>query len=156
MADALRGGVWRLRLFSQNIETIPIPSTTAKHKAIIAALAEKCQATAGERYTAQENVRRRIYDLRPADSTTKLTTKLAEWWELDFAAFRKEVKKTFKTDIPLAERTAWETYLADQKTIVQQHTATITQLEAELNAEVCKAYGLSAKMIEILEKAGQH
>ena len=104
----------------------------------------------------QENVRRRIYDMRPADSTTKLTTKLAEWWELDFAAFRKEVKKTFKADIPLAERTAWEIYLADQKTIVQQHTATITQLEAELNTEVCKAYGLSAKMIEILEKAGQH
>ena len=156
VADALRGGVWRLRLFSQNIETIPMPSTTAKQKAIIATLAEKCQATVGERYTVQESVRRRIYDLRPADSTTKLTTKLAEWWESDFAAFRKEVKKIFKTDIPLAERTAWETYLADQKTIVQQHTATITELEAELNAEVCKAYGLSAKLIEILEKAGQH
>lgn len=152
LCPAVRGGFYELRV--QYIETLPIPTTTAKQKTTIAALAEKCQATAGGRYTVQENVRRRIYDLRPADSTTKLTTKLAEWWELDFAAFRKEVKKSFKTDIPLAERTAWETYLADQKTIVQQHTATITQLEAELNAEVCKAYGLSAKMVDILEKAG--
>jgi len=153
ICTAIRGGF--LQLYSQHVETLPIPATNAKQKATIAVLAEKCQAKAGERYIVQENVRRRICDLRPADATTKLTTTLAEWWELDFATFRKEVKKTFKTDIPLAERTAWETYLADQKTIVQQHTATITQLEAELNTDVCKAYGLSAKMIEILEKAGQ-
>ena len=62
-----------------------------------------------ERLTLQAALTRRIPDLCPPGRDHKLTTRLQEWWTLpDFAAFRAEVKKVFKVDIPLAERSAWE------------------------------------------------
>jgi hypothetical protein len=44
---------------------------------------------------------------------------LKEWWTLDFPAFRAEIKKQFKTEIPIVERTEWETYLKTEREKVE-------------------------------------
>ena len=75
----------------------------------------------------------------PADPL--LTTRLQEWWTLpDFAAFRAEVKKVFKADIPLAERSAWEDWITRDRAEIARLSAEITKAEAQIDSIV---YGCS-------------
>jgi hypothetical protein len=54
-------------------------------------------------YALHHKTRRRVLsDL--GEPGKKLNQKLTAWWNLDFPAFRAEVKKVFKKDIALAER----------------------------------------------------
>jgi hypothetical protein len=46
----------------------------------------------------QQAVRRRIMDLCPPGREPKLTTRLQEWWKLDFKTFLAEIRRTFKAD----------------------------------------------------------
>ena len=78
----------------------------------LAALGETCTDAARERFAVQSAVRRRILDLAPPERA-KLTGKLQDWHELDFAAFRAEVKRAFHAEIPLRERGDWEGYLRE-------------------------------------------
>jgi len=153
-ADALRGGEWRLRLFSENVETIPIPTASNAQRQEIARLAEDCQRTAETRRAAQTDFCRRIPDLAPGGATAKLSTRLNEWWKLaDFKAFQAEVKKQFRQDIPLAERNAWEDWFARQKADVDALSARLTALEADLNRAVYALFKLDAQDIALLEGA---
>ncbi|MHA1540423.1 MAG: Eco57I restriction-modification methylase domain-containing protein [Alphaproteobacteria bacterium] len=147
----LRGGVWRLRLKRQFMNTIPIPKATAAQKDAIGTLAKSCQSLAEERYQIEENIRRRIPDLCPEDMDPKLNTKLKKWWTLDFDTFRKEVKKQFKTDIPLIERNDWETFLSTNATKTQDLTTKIQSLETQLNEKVYALYNLTQDEIMLVE-----
>ena len=110
------------------------------------------QQAAEERYARQQALRRRIGDLAPAGSKAKLSSKLKNWWELhDFAAFRAEVKKTFKADVPLAERSDWEDWLAREKTEIARLSAEITRNEDEINKIVYRLFDLTADEIALLE-----
>lgn len=83
----------------------------------------------------------------------KLNTKLHNWWLLDFATFRAEVKKQFKQDIPLAERNDWEAYFNQQRNLVQNATQQITQHETALNRLVYGLFNLSEDEITLIESA---
>jgi hypothetical protein len=148
ITTVLRGGF--KELFTQYIETLPIPTADDSQRAAIAALAESCQREACARRDCQAAFRHRISDLAP-HRAVKLTTKLNHWWELDFAAFRAETKKLFKQDIPLTERNDWEAYFNQQRAIVQQHSAQITQLERELNQHVYALFHLTPAEIALIE-----
>lgn len=148
----MRGGEWRLELRVQYVETVSIPSATPAQKAELAALAEACQTAAEKRYRLQLALTRRIPDLAPEGTEPKLTTKLKEWWELpDFAAFRAEVKKTLKADIPLAERSDWEDWIARDKAEIARLTAEIKANEDRINAIVYELFDLTAEEIKLLE-----
>ena len=146
---------------SQYMEPLPIPPASDADKSTLAALAEACQSAAQERYTRQQDITRRIPDLCPAgndkvkrekDGTPKLTNKLKSWWELeDFAAFRTEVKKTFKTEIPLAERSDWEDWIKKEKAEIDRLSARIVRGEDEINAIVYRLFDLSDEEIALLE-----
>ncbi|MDD4060284.1 MAG: N-6 DNA methylase [Kiritimatiellae bacterium] len=56
-----------------------------------------------------------------------LNNRLSEWYTLDFAAFRTELRKAFKAEIPVKERADWETALAEWQ---RQHTALTARLVA--------------------------
>lgn len=151
-ANSLRGGVWRLRLKRQYIEPLPIPSAADTQKAELATMAEACQTAAEQRYKLQQDFVRRIPDLAPAGAEQKLTTKLQEWWTLpDFAAFRAEVKKVLKADIPLAERSAWEDWIARDKAEIARLTAEIKANEDRINAIVYELFDLTPAEIKLLE-----
>ncbi|MGH6864104.1 MAG: hypothetical protein ACRECN_07510, partial [Methylocella sp.] len=104
------------------------------------------------------NVLRRIPDLCPTDRKPKLTTRLQEWWKLDFKSFQAEIKKAFKADIPLKQRNEWETFLREEGEKVRRLTAEIEQVEREIDAIVYKLFDLTPDEIALLESslAGQY
>lgn len=149
-AAILRGGF--IRLFTQNVEITPIPSMDDDERIELGKLAEQCQAAAEARYAIQQGVRQRIPDFCPAGKEPKLNNKLKAWWEFnDFAAFRAQIKSTFKQDIPLAERGDWEKWLLEQKAEVLRLDAEITRLEAEINARVYALFDLTPDEVALLE-----
>ena len=89
----------------------------------------------------------------PADlgNGGKLNEKLGEWWLLpDVSALRTEVKKAFKTDLPLAERDEWDKYLAAQRAKHQQMTDEIVSLETHMNAIVYDVFKLTGRKLALM------
>ena len=147
-----RGGYFRMK--SQYLEPLPIPNASTAQKAALATLAEAAQTHAEARYALQNGLRRRIPDVCPPERDPKLTTKLKDWWLLpDFAAFRAEVKKCFKEDIPLSERNDWEAWITRDRAEIARLTAEIAKCEAEINEQVYALFDLTPDEIALLESA---
>jgi hypothetical protein len=145
-----RGGYFRLK--SQYIDRIPIPSATEAQKSELAALAQACQSAAEQRYALQQGLTRRVPDLAPAGTKPKLSNKLKEWWALpDFAAFRAEVKKCLKAEIPLAERSQWEDWMDRDRAEIARLTAEIKANEDRINTIVYQLFDLTPDEIALLE-----
>ena len=152
ICPAMRGGIWRLELSAQYIETVPIPAASAEAKTEIGALAKATQDSTEKRFELQQSITRRIPDLAADPASAKLTTKLKEWWALpDFAAFQKEVKKALKATIPLQERNEWESWITTTRAEINALTAEIARLEAEINAKVYALFDLTPEEIALLE-----
>jgi hypothetical protein len=149
MCPAVRGGFYEVRIYF--IETLPIPAATDEQKVVIAGLAENCQTLAEQRYALQNAFRHRIPDLCPKTKDPKLSQKLQAWWEMDFAAFRDEVKKLFKQEIPLAERNTWEAWFDKDKAAIQHLSYQLATQEQALNAAVYALFGLDAGEVTLLE-----
>ena len=146
----VRGGFYEVRV--QYIETLPVPAADESTRTEIASEAEACQRTAETRRDLQQAFRRRIPDLAPGGSA-KLPGKLERWWELDFLAFRGEVKKAFKQDIPLAERNDWENWLAAERSRLQALDAEIARREKAIDHAVYRLFALTPAEIALLEGA---
>lgn len=151
ISDALRGGQWRIRMFSEKIETLPIPNATDQQQQTLASLAQNCQQLAGQRYQIENAVRRRLPDLCPADRDAKLSKKLQNWWQLEFSSFRAEIKKQFNQDIPLSERNDWEQWLTSESETIKQLSADLDRNEQQLNALVYELFELDQNDIALLE-----
>jgi hypothetical protein len=150
MSPPVRGGFHELRV--QYVEKMPIPAWNENARAELAAASEQASKAAQERLTLQTALTRRIPDLCPPGRDPKLTTRLQEWWTLpDFAAFRAEVKKVFKADIPLAERSAWEDWITRDRTEIARLSAEITKAEAEIDQIVYGLFDLTPDEIALLE-----
>lgn len=146
----IRGGF--VRFFSNHLGEMPIPNWPDATKIELAALSSKAHAAAKTRLTLQTALTRRIPDLCPPGRDLKLTTRLQEWWSLpDFAAFRAEVKKVFKADIPLAERSAWEDWITRDRAEIARLSAEITKAEAQIDQIVYALFDLTPDEIGLLE-----
>ena len=145
-----RGGYLRLR--TEFVEQLPVPAFSSANRSRLAKVGQTCTTAARERFTIQSAVRRRILDLAPANRR-KLNGKLEAWHELDFTAFRDEIKKAFHTEIPLKERGEWETYLAENAAEVQALTRQIDLAEREIDASVYALFDLTADEIALIEGA---
>lgn len=144
------GGFFEIQ--PEGLSTFPIPIANTEQKTALSTLAQTAQTRAEARYTLQDALRRRIPDLCPPQHTPKLSTKLKEWWLLpDFAAFRAEVRKCFKEDIPLSERNEWEAWINRDRTEIARLTAEISKCEAEINALVYTLFDLTTDEIKLLE-----
>ena len=152
LAPPVRGGYHELRV--QYVTTTPIPNTLPDHPELTT-LARTCQSAAAERLELQRALTRRIPDLCPPErrADAKLGRKLESWWELDFAAFRAEVKKRFRADIPLGERNDWEDALARGRREIDALSATIARAERRIDAVVYDLFGLDADEIALLESS---
>lgn len=81
-----------------------------------------------------------------------MSTRLREWWTLpDFAAFRNEVQKSLKADIPLKARNEWEAWLSDTRIEIDALTAEITGAERQINELVYSLFELTAEEVSLLE-----
>ena len=144
------GGFFEIQ--PDGLSKFPIPSATTIQKATLTSLADTAQTRTKARDALQGALRRRIPDLCPPERDPKLTIKLKEWWLLpDFAAFRAEVKKCFKADIPLSERNDWEEWITRDRTEIARLTAEIAKCEAEINKQVYALFDLADDEIKLLE-----
>lgn len=147
-----------MRLKAQYIEDTFIPSQSELRRSGLCKFSNACGTAATERLSIQTAVRHRILDLAPPGKAVRLSQKLEAWHALDFAAFRAEVLRLFKSDIPLKERGAWEAYLAENAAEVAALTAAIEAAEREIDAIVYRLFDLDAAEIALLEAslAGQY
>jgi hypothetical protein len=155
LTPELRGGFFRLK--RQFVTQLPIPKLPATEKSKLTKFGRACTSAATRRLEIQSTVRHRILDLAPPERA-KLSRKLEEWWTLDFAAFRDEVKRVFRAEIPVKERGAWETYLAEHAAKVHALNAEIEKAEREIDAIVYRLFDLTPEEIALLEAsiAGQY
>lgn len=65
------------------------------------------------------------------------------------------MKKTFRQDIPLADRSDWERYLDSERAKVLALDAQIARLEADLDRAVYALFGLDDGEIALLESTLQ-
>ncbi len=148
MTNIARGGYLRLR--AEFVEQIPIPLASKALTQQLIGMGENCTALAARRLEVQSEVHHRILtDLAPVQ--VKLTGKLQNFFALDFAAFRAEVEKTFKTEIPVKDRGGWEKYLAEKSADVIKLSADIKAAERKIDAIVYKLFDLTPDEIKLLE-----
>lgn len=151
-STAVRGG-WR-EAMAQYIEPLPIPEMTPSERQALATLAQGAQSAAAQRLDLQRAFARRIPDLRPAGSAARMTDRLREWWRLpDFSAFRAEVKKAFKADVPLAERSAWEDWLRNTRREITVLDGKVARAKAEIDRIVHGLFNLTPAEVALIEGA---
>lgn len=152
MTPLARGGYYRAK--TQYIQTLPLPSMPSEASQALGDLARLAQSSAEQRLKLQRALTRRIPDLCPPGRDPKLTTRLQEWWTLpDFAAFRAEVKKQFKADIPLTDRSAWEDWITRDRAEIARLSAEIAKAEAQIDSIVYSLFDLTPDEIALLESA---
>lgn len=150
VSPPVRGGFHELRV--QYVERLPIPAWNEDARAELAAASDQAGNAARERLHLQTALTRRIADLCPLGRDSKLTTRLQEWWTLpDFAAFRAEVKKVFKADIPLTDRSPWEDWITRDRAEIARLSAEIAKAEAQIDSIVYGLFDLTSDEIALLE-----
>ncbi|QGJ76210.1 hypothetical protein CN068_20295 [Sinorhizobium meliloti] len=65
--------------------------------------------------------------------------------------FRSEVKKAFKSDIPLADRSDWEDWFKRDKEKIGRLTADIAAQERNIDAIIYSLFKLTSEEIHLLE-----
>jgi hypothetical protein len=149
LAPPVRGGFYEFRV--QYLETLPIPAKLSQGIPINE-MVRANQSNAQSALRRERDFRRRIADLCPKGRDAKLSNKLYDWWELpNFAAFRAEVQKVFKTDIPVAERNQWEDLFKTGKAEIDRLTSDIERNERAINQIVYGLFDLTPAEIELLE-----
>jgi hypothetical protein len=119
---------------------------------MLAALAQAAQEKSEQRLSLQRQVTRRIPDLRPAGNDVPLSARLKTWWELPtFAAFNAEIKKVFKVDIPLKERSEWEDWVSTVRADIGRLSSQIDQIERDIDSAVYALFDLDPMEIAMLE-----
>lgn len=150
ISPSVRGGFYRF--FSQYVELIPVPDASDNEQIEISSISNSIQHLAETRFQCESAMRHRIACDLGDSANAKLSKKLQQWPELSFIDFRKEVKKCFKVDIPLAERGDWETYLLAESKKVTDMSVDIQAKEAVLNQLVYTLFKLNEKEIQLIEK----
>jgi hypothetical protein len=77
----------------------------------------------------------------------------AQFWQLDFAPFRSEVKKVFKSKIPVKDRDDWQNYHAEKSADVIKLTTEIKAAQCEIDAIVYKIFDLTSDETKLLEES---
>jgi hypothetical protein len=152
LSVAMRGNFTQLH--SQYVELVPIPKALDLPGLGLGERSVACGAARRDQMISQMAFRRRISDLCTRDRDPKLNTKLTEWWTLeDFACFRDEIKKHYRAEIPLNERTQWEDWFSSGKAEVDKLSAEIARNEAEIDAIVYRLFDLTPDEITLLEES---
>lgn len=137
---------------AQHIGPLPWPDLSKGQRSQLVNLGETCRKAASQSLAIRTSFQHRVLsDLAPPRERQRLTSKLENFWMLDFAAFRAEAKRAFKTEINVKDRDGWEQYLAEKSAEVIKLTAEIGAAEREIDALVYKAFGLTPDEIKLLE-----
>jgi len=86
-------------------------------------------------------------------SGTKLSRKLIDFDQLDFATFRAEVKRALKAEIPVKERADWEALHAQASAEVKRLATEVKAAEREIDRLVYEAFEVTPEEVVLLEKS---
>lgn len=148
LARLKRGGY--IEAEAQYVERLSLPDIPKVDRARLNKLAQSCTDSARHRFDFRSSVSHRILDLAPPERK-RLSRKLEDWWTLDFAAFRDEVTRAFRADIPVRERGEWEAYLEKNAAEVRKLDAEIERCEREIDAIIYRLFDLTPEEIALLE-----
>lgn len=81
----------------------------------------------------------------------KLSTKLQEWYLLDFSDFIKELKR-LKVKLSLSQESEWEKYFLEEKSKAIAVDSEIKNTDKEIDSMVYKLYDLTDEEIKIIEE----
>ncbi|AMD94350.1 hypothetical protein [Leptotrichia sp. oral taxon 847] len=81
----------------------------------------------------------------------KLTTKLQDWFLLDFSYLIKELKKV-KIKLSLKDEVEWEEIFLEKKEEAEKVKNEIEMTDKEIDGMVYELYGLNEKEVKIIEK----
>ena len=83
-------------------------------------------------------------------SLEKISTKLQNWYLLNFAEFIKELSKV-KMKLNLSQKADWEDYFIAEKSKAETLNNEITKTDKEIDRMVYELYGLNEEEIRIVE-----
>jgi len=151
ISPAVRNDWYELRV--QYVERLPLALEKPSFPQELREFAAQCHHGASEIWS----VHRAVADRISADfgSSKPLSSRLQSWHQLSFKEFRAEVKRAFKTEIPVRERAEWEAYLTEEAARINALTAQLAQAEAEINRLVYAAFDLTLEEIALLESSLQ-
>jgi hypothetical protein len=169
----LRGGLWQFRCIQQFMARLRIPDMSEEERAALSSAALAATALARERYALHVTVRHRLLtDFCQAQppaiaiqnpksqiknsSPLTLNNRLTEWWTLDFAAFRAELRKAFKAEIPVKERADWEAALAGWQSQHADLTASLIAIETDIDDRVYRLFALTDADRHLLADHSRH
>ena len=81
----------------------------------------------------------------------KLSTRLQEWYLLDFSDFIKELKR-LKVKLSLSQESEWEEYFLEEKSKAIAIDSEIKNTDKEIDSMVYKLYDLTDEEIKIIEE----
>jgi hypothetical protein len=142
-----------IRLKQQYIAPTVLPAANASERKLISKLSASCGTKARRRLEISRAVRHRILDLAPLERARLFSRKMEQWQTLDFAAFRREVKRKFRAEIPLKERNEWEAYLTKNAAEWRRLTSEIEAAEQKIDTIVYRLFDLTADEIQLLERS---
>lgn len=148
ITNIARGGYLRLR--TDFVEKTPVPRMTEKLQDLMAKESASATRAANLRHQLEIEIHHRLLSDLAAPGAS-LSRKLREFHELDFAAFRAEVKRALKVEIPVKERAQWEELHAEASGRVKELTTEIAAAEREIDRLVYEAFELTGDEIALLE-----
>jgi hypothetical protein len=160
----LRGDRWQYRLFTQFMESVPIPDAPPVDRRVIGRLAENCCGFGREQYELRTNVQQRLvtsFGEGPnGESLGTLNQKALAWWEASLTQLGAALRASFKLAVnPFKNpRTAdeWEPYLAQKCAENDRLGSAIADAEAEINDRVRRLFNLTADETGLLMREVEH
>ena len=138
VADALRGGVWRLTLYSSFVAQVPVPDVTAEQRRTIEQAVDGCLTHAGRRHDAQRRVVRRLHQ----EAGRKLPTKLQRFWTLEPGPRLNALGRLLGRKLGLAERDEWDEYMEHAAEAIRGASVAIATQESVIDGVIFDAFGL--------------
>ncbi|MCI0711648.1 MAG: hypothetical protein L0154_15945 [Chloroflexi bacterium] len=112
---------------------------------------------ARQRYQLHEDFRETLRGEYGDGQAISRRVALYEWWTLENdATLNDEVVRRFGTEIPLAKRSEWRKFLADQKSEHQALTDEIIAHEIRLNDIVYDAFALTPAERQLIEETTKY
>ena len=129
------------------IISIPLIIVSKDQEAFIS-LSEKMLSLNRELQDLSQKFQRML--LRKFD-LEKLSTKLQEWYLLDFSDFIKELKR-LKVKLSLSQESEWEEYFLEEKSKAIAVDSEIKNTDKEIDSMVYKLYDLTDEEIKIIDE----
>lgn len=160
----LRGDRWQYRLFTQFMDSVPIPDGAADERRAIGDLAKRCCTFGRSQYELRTKVQERIvksFGEGPTGEVLgKLNQKAQAWWEVSLNDLGAALKTSFKLPSnPLkSPRIAdeWEPYLAEKRAEHERLGRSIADAESEINERVVRLFNLTPAEATLLMREVEH